>query len=201
MHPNGLNIRKEFENETHKSFFNLLAFCSPFVILRDTCRVMVGYSHIYITLPTLSCFDFVHSLWYIQFLHSHITFFILFHLFWWFVCQFLVFPLFCVRQFVFYFGGISQTLTPPFCCTFTQVGFHLKPPHLYILMVSVYSLFTACTFSLIFTHFYSTHYTIHLIIHFYVRWPLLHPHLVLVISFSYYQVVCGSAITRSTYPV
>ena len=154
----------------------------------------VGCSHIYIILTTLSYFDFVHSHWYIPFLHSHITFFILFR-------HFLVFLLFHVRWLVFYFAGTSETLAPPFCCTFIQVGFHLKSPHLYIFMISVFSLFTPCTFSLIFTHFYSTHYTIHLIIYFYVRWTGLHPHLVFVISFSYYQAVCVSAFPRSTYPV
>ena len=159
----------------------------------------VGCSHICIILSTLSYFAFVHySHWYIPFLHSHITFFILLHLFWWFVCHFLVFPLFLVRWLVFYFAGTTQTLTPPFCCAFIQVGFHLKPPHLYIFMISVFS---PCTFSLIFSRFYSTHYTIHLIIYFYVWWPGLHPHLVFVISFSYYQAVCVSEFPRSTYPV
>ena len=161
----------------------------------------VDCSHIYIILSTLSYFDFVHSHCYIPFFHSHITFFILFHLFWWFVYHFLVFLLFYVRLVVFYFAGTSQTLTPPFCCTFIQVGFHLKPSNLYIFMISVFLLFTPYTFSLIFTHFYSTHYTIHSIFYFYVRWPGLHPHLVFVISFSYYQAVCVSALPRSTYPV
>ena len=91
--------------------------------------------------------------WYIPFLHSHVTFFRIFHLFWWFVCDFFVFLLFHLRWLVFYFTGTCQTLTSPFCYTFIQVGFHLKPPHLYIFMISVFSLFTPCTFSLIFTHF------------------------------------------------
>ena len=173
--------------------------CSPFVILRDTCRVRAGCFRIYIIPSTLSYFGFIHSHWYIAFLHSHITFFMLF-LPILVVCMpfFIVFLPFHERQLVFYFAGTSQTLTSLFFCTFIQVGFHLKPPHLYIFMFFVFSLFT---FSLIFTHFYSTHYTIHLIIHFYVRWLRLHPHLVSVISFSDYQVVCASAFPRSTFPV
>ena len=43
---------------------SFLAFCSPFVILRDTCRVRVGCSHIHIILSTLSYFDFIFPLVY-----------------------------------------------------------------------------------------------------------------------------------------
>ena len=139
--------------------------------------------------------------WYIPFLHSHITSFRIFHLFWWFVCDFFAFLLFHVRWLVFYFTSTCQTLTSPFCYTFIQVGFHLKPPHLYIFMISVFSLFTPCTFSLIFIHFYSTHYTIHLLFISMCGWLGLHPQLVFVISFSFYQAVCVSAFPWLTYPV
>ena len=114
------------------------------------------------------------------------------------VCSFLVFLLFHVRRLVFYFAGTSQTLTPPFCCAFIQVGFHLKPPHLHIFMISVFSLFTPCTFSLIFTHFYSTHYTIHLL--FISMCSGIHIWFSLFL-FHFYQAVCVSTFPWSTYPV
>ena len=91
-------------------------------------------------LATLSYFDFVHSHWYIPFLHSHITFFLLFHLSYsggLYAAFFIVFLCFYVIRLVFYFAGTSQTLTPPSHCTFIQVGFHLKPPHLYIFTIFV----------------------------------------------------------------